>query len=216
VFVDLTQSEETLWSQTRSQHRNKINQARRAGCVAEIDDAWDRFDDFFEIYIETMRRVNASDEYFFPRQYLHSLKDAVEGALYLCVVREGQAISCAGLFSEVCGIVQAHLVGSRLEHGDQDTTKFMFDAVRRWAKQRSNRFFHLGGGRGAEEDSLFRFKAGFSKSLASYHTWRAVANADAYRTLVRQWELRTGTTAEPLDGFFPAYRKPTPELGVPA
>lgn len=216
VFVDLTQSEEDLWGQTRSTHRRKIKQAERVGFVAEIDDNWKYFDDFFEIYTETMRRVNANDEYFFPRQYFCRLRDALGGALHLCVVRAGQVITCAGLFSEVCGIVQAHLAGSRVEHGGGDTAKLMFDFVRRWAKQRNNRFYHLGGGRGAEEDSLFQFKAGFSKSRASFHTWRAVADADAYQALICQWELRTGTTAEPLDGFFPAYRKPTPELGVPA
>jgi hypothetical protein len=82
------------------------------------------------------------------------------------------------------------------------------DFLRRWAKSRGNRVFHLGGGVGGSEDSLFRFKAGFSQQRHPFHTWRMVADETVYRRLVKRWESRHGAEADGLDGFFPAYRKP--------
>ncbi len=207
VFVDLTQTEEEFWHQTRRQYRNKINFARRNGHVAEMDPTWSSFDEFFEIYTQTMHRVRASEGYFFPREYFHKLRDVLSGALHLCVVRIDGRVACAGLFSEICGIVQAHLSGARPDYGEQHPTKLMMDFARRWAKRQGNRMFHLGGGVGARRDLLFQFKSGFSKLRSDFHTWRAVVDVGAYQALVRRWEQHTATEAEDLGGFFPAYRK---------
>ncbi len=213
VFADLTQPEEELWRQTRKDHRRKINGARRMGCVAEIDPAWSRFDEFFEIYTQTMRRVRAADCHFLPKRYFHDLKDALEGALHLCTVRVNGSVACAGLFSEVCGIVEHHLSGSRPEYSREDPVKLMVDFARRWAKERGNRVFHLGGGFGARRDSLFQFKSGFSKLRGDFHTWRAVVDLNAYQALVCDWQRRAQVEAEDPNGFFPAYRRPLPQEG---
>jgi hypothetical protein len=83
----------------------------------------------------------------------------------------------------------------------------MIDAIRQWAKQRGNRVYHLGGGLGGSKDSLYEFKAAFSKLRADFYTWRAVVNPDAYHNLVAQWEQRSGAQADETDSYFPAYRK---------
>ena len=211
VFVDLTLPEEELWRQTRKEHRRKINRAKRNGCVAEIDHHWNSFDEFFDIYTETMSRVGATDYYFFDKRYFYQLKDALDGALHLGIARVNGSIACAGLFTEVGGIVQFHLSGSRPEYCRDEPVKLMVDFVRGWAKERGNRAFHLGGGVGGQRDSLFQFKSGFSKLRADFLTWRAVVDADAYQALADQWRDRAGVEAEQASGFFPAYRRPLPK-----
>ncbi len=208
VFLDLSLSDEEQWRQVRPQHRNRINRAVRNGLVGEFDESWESFDDFFEIYNDTMRRVGASPFYFFAKQYFVELKDALGDALHLGLVRVDGDVACVGLFTEMCGIVQFHLSGHRMEHNEHHPLKYLVDHVRRWAMERGNRVFHLGGGLGAQNDSLMNFKAGFSKLRGEYYTWRRVLDDEAYRGLVGQWEREAGTAApEPAD-FFPAYRKP--------
>ena len=213
VFVDLTLPKEEIWHQTRNDHRRRINRAKRRGCVAEIDRTWSCLDEFIDIYTETMRRVGASDYYFFGKRYFEDLKDALEGALHLCIVRVKESVACAGLFTEVCGIVQFHLSGFRREYTRDEPVKLMVDFVRNWAKERGNWAFHLGGGVGGRKDSLFEFKSGFSKLRARFHTWRAVVDAEAYQALTGQWQRRAGLEPEEPSGFFPAYRKPLPKPG---
>ena len=159
-----------------------------------------------------MTRVGAEPHYFFPRSYFHELKNGLRGSLHLWLVRFRDSVACAGLFSEVCGIVQAHLLGSRPEYNRNEPTRLMMHSVRRWAKSRGNRLFHLGGGVGGRRDSLFQFKSGFSKLRGEFYTFRAVVDAKAYAALVRACRPHMATDAIDTPDFFPAYRMPVPEL----
>jgi hypothetical protein len=207
VFIDLSLSSEEIWRQTRANHRRGINRAKREGHVVYIDEQWEEFDAFVDIYIETMRRVGAGAHYHFSRDYFTKLRQILGDRLHLCVVQIGGEIAGAGLFSEVCGIIEYHLGGTKEEHMMYYPTKAMFEFIRFWAKGRGNRLFHLGGGVGSERDSLFEFKAGFSKLRSPFLTWRVIADESVYSTLVECWESRYGVEANELQGYFPPYRK---------
>ena len=208
IYIDLTLPQEELWHQTRAGHRSEINRARKKGFTVEVQSDWKDFDEFFRAYTETMRRVSASEHYFFPREYFTELREAIGDVLHLAICHKDGAVTCGALFSEVRGIVQYHLSGTTEEFHSQYPTKVMLDAVRTWAKERGNHTMHLGGGYGGTEDSLFQFKAGFSHLRSPFYTWRLISDPESYQRLCQQWEARTGKTASNPDGFFPAYRAP--------
>ena len=208
ICMDLTLPAEELWHQTRAGHRSEINRARKKGFTGEMQSDWKEIDEFYRAYIETMRRVNADENYYFSREYFDELKQAIGDALHLYVCYHEGKVACAALFSEVCGIVQYHLSGTTEEYHSQYPNKVMLDSVRTWAKERGNTVMHLGGGYGGSEDSLFQFKAGFSHVRAPFYTWRMITDSEVYDQLCRQWEARTGKSASKPDGYFPAYRAP--------
>src|SRR5215210_4488324 len=78
VFVDLNLSSEEIWRQTRANHRSGINKAKREGHVVYIDEHWEEFDTFIDIYGETMRRLGASAFYHFSRAYFVELRQALD------------------------------------------------------------------------------------------------------------------------------------------
>jgi len=86
-----------------------------------------------------------------------------------------------------------------MQHTKRHPSKAMLHFMRGWAKSRGNRWFHLGGGLGARKDSLFEFKAGFSKGRAPFYTWRGIIDQSAYNRVVAQWETIAGVAAEPED-----------------
>ena len=130
--------------------------------------------------------------------------------MHLCVVEDAEGVAiAAGLFSEVCGIVQFHLSGTLPERRDDSPSRVMLDFVRLWAKERGNRTFHLGGGLGAQEDSLWEFKRGFSEGRAVFRSWRLWGDPDARADVMERWRLSTGLSA-PSPGFFPPYRQGIP------
>jgi hypothetical protein len=55
VSMDLTVSVEEMWRQTRSDHRNHINRARRGGTHVVFDD-WSRLGEWVQVYHDDMRR----------------------------------------------------------------------------------------------------------------------------------------------------------------
>jgi hypothetical protein len=210
VSIDLTRSTEALWSDTMSGHRNEINRSIRAGHRAFVDEAWSHAADFTRIYAETMGRVGATSFYRFGDDYFRALREALGPRLHLGVVDIGGAIAAAALFSEVSGLVQYHLSGTAEAFLKERPTKLLLHHVRGWMKERGNTCMHLGGGLGGTEDSLFKFKAGFSKTRQAFHTWRVIVDRERYAALAARagWPLAEGDDAS---GFFPRYRRPAAE-----
>jgi hypothetical protein len=207
VSVDLRLSEAEIWQQTRSEHRNKINRCKRLGMTARMVSFKQYINEYMTIYEETMNRVGADKLYYFSYDYFSALANLDE-KLHLCIVEwEKQAI-CAGLFTECCGIVQYHLGGTRTKFLQQAPSKLMFDYVRFWAREHGNEVFHLGGGVGGRKDSLYHFKAGFSKQRHSFLTLRIVTDENKYRHLANLRAKSLNAEVEQLlkTNFFPAYR----------
>lgn len=205
ICIDLTQPAAQQWRETRHGHRYEITRARRAGHRAYIDHEWRHFDVFVRLYHDTMRRVGAASYYFFTPEYFRQLREALGEHLQLAVVDIGGEIAAAGLFTESCGIVQYHLSGMSDSFARLSPTKLMLDEMRTWARERGNRWMHLGGGLGAAPDSLFRFKSGFSDARLPFRTWRIVVDEVAYRRLVTARAPQTDPSD--LSSYFPAYRR---------
>lgn len=210
VSIDLELSADEHWRQTVSGHRNQINRAERSGTLAVIDSDWRFFNTFQKLYRATMERVGADAYYLFDTSYWEKLRLVLEDRLSLWIVKRGDgAVAAAGLFVEAPGIVQYHLGASDSRFISEAPTKLLIHSVRGWAKDRGHRWLHLGGGLGTEDDSLLKFKAGFSPIRHRYHTLRAVLAPIRYREL-EQSHARS-SSAPPKPGYFPAYRAPAAE-----
>jgi hypothetical protein len=202
VSMDLTVGLDEMWRQTRSDHRNHINRARRDGTRVVFDD-WDRLGEWVEVYHDNMRRVGATSYYFFTREHLAALHDAVGERMHLAVALEGDEVVGGNTFFEHDGIATGYVSSTRRAR-NRYADELLYDEVRRWCKSRGDTVFHLGGGKGGSNDSLFSYKAGFSPSRHPFHTWRVVSDPGAYRDLVRR--LRPEADPADLSATFPSYR----------
>ena len=205
VVIDLSLSEEELWSQTRENHRRDIARSQRSGHRFAFETSTEAFDAFKRVYRATMERRSASDFYLFGDDYFDELRAALRDRLHLAAVRVHGQVAAAGLFTESCGIVQLHLSGSYATYAAARPTKLLYHGVRTWAKRRQFRWFHLGGGLGAQDDTLLHFKSGFSPLRLDYFTMRIVVREQDYRDLVATRGLGAGPSD--LTSFFPGYRR---------
>lgn len=202
VSMDLTVSEDEMWKQTRADHRNHINRAKRAGTQIVFDD-WTRLGEWVEVYHDNMRRVGATSYYFFTREHLEALHDAVGDRMHLVVALEDGEVVGGNTFFSYDGIATGYVSSTR-RAPKRYADELLYDSVRRWCRQRGDRVFHLGGGKGGANDSLFSYKAGFSIGRNPFHTWRVIADPVAYERLVR--ERRPEADPADLTITFPAYR----------
>lgn len=192
----------------RKGNRYDIRRALQRGQIAEQDSDWTYFEEFLTLYGATMVRVGAAPQYFFSRDYFERLRDNLPGAVTLWTTRIDGVVAAASLITECDGIVQYHLSGTSEAFAHEYPTKLLLDRAIDWANERGNRTFHLGGGLGGHEDSLFRFKSGFSRQLQPYFTARIVINEPRYVALVEEWRAASGDGAQSATGFFPQYRQP--------
>jgi len=210
IAIDLNSSEEDQLKNMSKGHRYDIRKARKAGVVVKQDSGFQYLDDFIKIYNETMLRNQASKKYFFSKQYyielIEKLNDNLE--LYFACI-EGKPVS-ASIFLINNGIIQYHLSGTPTEFLNLNGAKLILDEVRQWGKKKNFSWLHLGGGVGSSEDSLFRFKAGFSKTRLPFEVTRLVVDKEAYMELANarlKWANERGYSVTG-DNFFPEYRKP--------
>lgn len=208
ISIDLGLSEEQIWRQMRRNHRNDIKKVAKKGYATIVDDDWQYWDKFLEIYNETMSRNEAEQYYYFTPQYFEQLRQALKGHIHLCVVLDQGEVASGGLFTEVNGIVQYHFSATADKYLTSGSSKALLHFMMLWEKNRGNRIMHIGGGLGANEDSLFKYKAGFSDTRHPFYTWRMISNPHYFSKLVSSWERISGKKADDINGFFPAYRKP--------
>ena len=210
VSVDLSLPLEEQWAGYSKKCRRIIRRAQEAGVVC-FEDRDDSFrSEWAGMYAETMERVGASSLHQFDAAYFDCLADELGSTLRLFVARAGERTAAAGLYTICDGIVQAHLGASRTEFAKLSPTRLLDDTARRWAAEAGARVFHLGGGVGGRQDSLFQYKAGFSDRRHEFTTWRWVLDPSAYAALAARHLLAAGRGegGGASDDFFPAYRRP--------
>lgn len=210
VSIDLTLPVDVQRARYRKGHKRDIKKLRRLGATCVHDPNGVYLNEFMDIYYETMRRVQAAQAYFWDRTYFERLVAELEANIHFFVCLLENKVMCAGLYSLCNGIVQSHLGGVRNEFLRLAPIKLETDAARLWANEHGAHVLHLGGGVGAQEDSLFYFKAGFSDQRHEFAIWRWVLLPDIYDQLCQekaQWNKRNGL--KPVSSeYFPAYRGP--------
>ena len=210
VAIDLSQPEEKQLRDFRSGHRYDVRSARKKGMVVYEDAAFDQIDLFRRIYAETMDRAGAVAYYYFTRQYFTSLKQHLGDQVKLFFSEQDGHVVGGAMFLVAGDVIQYHLSGTASDHLKcHGGTKLILDQVRKWGTAGGFRWLHLGGGRGARQDSLFEFKAGFSRVRFSFQTARMVLRPQTYCDLMerrRRWMSGRGY-AVCAPEYFPGYRQ---------
>lgn len=210
VAINLSQPDEKQIRSMTKGHRYDIRKARRIGITVEEDSSFHHIDDFIRIYNETMKRKNAKENYYFPKKYYLQLKECFGESIKLYfAIFKGELVS-ASIFFMTGRIIQYHLSGTLSEFLPMNGAKLILDEVRRIGTQKGFLWLHLGGGVGSLEDSLYRFKAGFSKIRLPFEVVKLIIDSEIYSKLNNmreKWAQFNGYTLSKTD-FFPYYRKP--------
>jgi carbamoyl-phosphate synthase large subunit len=210
VSIDLTLPPDEQWAQYRKSCKGTINKLRRTGFVGFHDREMRYLPEFVSVYHETMRRAHARDSYFFDAAYFELMARELGPALQLFVVMNGDQVAAASLATICDGVVQDHLGGTRDEFLHASPDRLVVDTERLWAMEAGARMHHLGGGVGAQEDSVFQYKSAFSKRRHTFSTWSCVLEPNVYAELCAEkarWNESNGLRASSAD-YFPAYRCP--------
>lgn len=198
VSIDLTITPAEQWRVFRKSNKPAINKLRREGMSVKVAETKEEVDRFVDIYYETMDRVDAAESYYFSREYFHSFLDNPDfGAKILLAIKDDK-VAAGSIFTFTDKIMQYHLAGTSEEFLRAAPMMVILDEARLIGNETSATDLHLGGGvGGSDDDSLFRFKSGFSKNLKQFSVWRYIANQEVYDELSKDKDP---------SGFFPLYR----------
>jgi hypothetical protein len=201
VYLDL-KDEYQSWKAINPRLRTTIALMLRKGCEVRFDE-WDTLDTVIEAYYESMKRLGASEYYYFSKDFFIALMKNTIPHFHLCTSYDPNGNITGGVFfSEVNGLIQYFLTGTFNEYKELSPSKILINSLRLWGLEHGHHTLHLGGGLGGQTENLFMFKSRFSKSLATFLTHRKIIIPEYYKRLAGE---KSEIDAE---GFFPKYRKP--------
>lgn len=200
VYIDL-QDEEYVWNNFSGKNRNVIRKAVKEGVtIHSTDEPW-IVDEFMEIYNDTMTRDEATDYYYFKKEYYDSIVEGLKDNFRFFYAKKDDRIIAVSIILEANNRLHYHLSASRREFQKFAPTNLLLWEVCKYGVEKGCNSLHLGGGVGSKEDGLYKFKKSFNKNEnKQYCIGKKIYDADKYEELVNF----RGEIAD--SGFFPKYR----------
>lgn len=207
IFMDLRRTLEEQMRCYEKRLSRQIRKLREMNYTIKEASGHLEIKQFTEMYHQNMDRLKASDSYYFDESYFHKLLDPVEFENKLILIYDGKVMICGALILISKEIIRNHLSATAVDYLAYSPSKLLTDEISRIGRQLNKRIFHLGGGVGGKEDSLFKFKSYFSDQQIEDSIWCYINNQVRYNELVE----KRGIAANNDSIFFPLYRQPQTE-----
>ena len=147
-----------------------------------------------------MDRLSASQDYYFNEEYFTKILKTREFNCKLIMIYEGQEAICGAIIGYSKNIIRNHLSATNENYVKDSPSKLLTDEISLIGRNLGMKYFHLGGGVGGRQDSLFNFKSYFSSQYLEDYIWCYVADEEKYESLSKEMNNNSN------NGFFPLYR----------
>lgn len=202
-------SADQLWWDFEHKVRKNVNTAHASGVEVCVDESGERLDEFLSIYIGTMNRRNAEENYYFPREYFERLHADLKGQFVYFHAVIGGAIVSTELVLVSANRIYSFLGGTDVEWFHVRPNDLLKVEIMNWARCAGKAEFVLGGG-AARGDGIYRYKLSFAPSgSVPFSLGCRVLRPDDYEQLVharRSFEAAEDRTWQPNPEYFPVYR----------
>jgi hypothetical protein len=201
-------SEDDIMLNMKKSSRYSIRKAVEKGMKVERDNSDKSWNNFIDLYYQTMNRNQAKEYYYFSKTYFGNIRSLLkERAQIFNVVYENKVISSMlVLVGEQ--FIHSHLLGIASEYRKERFGRFFDYNIALWGLRRGCKHYHLGGGYGGREDSIFKYKKSLAKNgRLSFYVGNKVHNKKVYDELSKIHEKNNPeVTGKNLD-YFPLYRR---------
>lgn len=200
VMVDLTGTEEDIFSRYKSSTRRNIHRALKESLSWEIAETRDKSVELFaQMYWKAMDILGAKRFLYFNMDYFKALLTCECARLFFVKDIDGKVIAAAII------LLGEETVYYHLGCFDRDFTlkrpmNYLMHAIILWSKRAGYKVFHLGGG----GESLLRFKEGYSPERIDYYIAVGIPNINEYEDVCSFWKERFPDLQD--RQYYPLYR----------
>lgn len=200
ISMDVS-SHDIIWANLTSKNRNMIRKAEKHGVKIYHGHFPEIYNTFRNIYNATMDSDNAKPYYYFESLFYDSIvRDLSEEAQVFWAEIDGKIIATSIMLS-VNGRMNYHLSGSVREYQHLAPSNLLLYKAALWGCSNGYKTFHLGGGVGSKEDSLYKFKSAFNRNeTKQFAIGKKIYLNGVYDELVAMKEIDDNVS------FFPKYR----------
>ncbi len=200
IYMDLTMTLEQQRENYNKRLLRQVKQLRKKEYVIKEANTINEVRIFTNMYKENMDRLSATDDYYFDETYFANMLLSKELKCKLILIYSGTEAICGAIIAFSNSIIRNHLSATNYNYIKESPSKLLTDEISIIGRKMGLKYFHLGGGVGGKEDSLFTFKSYFSNLFIEDYIWCYVSDDHAYQTLVNDKNII------PNSNFFPLYR----------
>lgn len=204
ITINLTNKEQ-IWNNFTSKNRNVIRKAIKNDVVIKKGFSKELIDKFIPMYNKTMDKDNATNYYYFDKNFYSSIKNELQdNCIIFYALYEDQIVSMALILYEN-ETIHYHLSASNPEYNRLAATNLLLFEVAKWGSENNFTKFHLGGGVGGKADGLLKFKKAFNKeSDTTFFIGKKIFDSTIYQKMI---DIRKKNSEFNDDSnFFPKYR----------
>jgi lipid II:glycine glycyltransferase (peptidoglycan interpeptide bridge formation enzyme) len=207
IYIDLKNNYDSLFKKFQTTTRKQIKRAiiRYKIEIKVYENDINQLDIFYNIYNETMDRVQSIPYLYFNRRYFKSL---IENTKNVCFVAyyEGKPIASILAFYNQY-FIHGHLGGSLNEYLFMSPYSLIYSEIIKFGQKKGCHFFHVGGGATSKDkDPLLQFKLNFSNTTLDFYIGKKIHNDEIYYNVVKQWENRFPEKVEKFGNMALKYR----------
>ena len=210
VIID---NDEEQWNSFVPKVRNNYRKASGNGLEAKIYNQTisdEIINTFHTIYIGTMERNKAANNYYFTLNYFKQLIQANPASNAIIIIYKDDIPISTELILLNSATMYSFLGGTVSDYFHLRPNDFLKIEALKWGKTQGFKNYVLGGGR-INGDSLYKYKKSFfpKNEDVVFYTGRKIINQDIYEKLVTLNNKYTYTLNEKdiINDFFPLYRK---------
>lgn len=200
VYVDLTQTEEQIIVNYKSNVRRNIKRAEKEKLKCEIIHGSQKDMIVFQnMYQRSMEILEAKKFLYFNDKYFSKIAEC--DCSRVSFVRDNtDKIIAAGILLLCNDTVYYHLGCFDREFSLKRPMNYLMHSMILWSRRNGYKIFHLGGG----SKSLLQFKEGYSNTRIDYYIAYQICDALKYEAVCEHWRKQFPQYGE--EKYYPLYR----------
>jgi lipid II:glycine glycyltransferase (peptidoglycan interpeptide bridge formation enzyme) len=189
VTLDTTLDWETIWSKEFSvTNRNLIRKLEKEEYKFVLANKKEDLLGFLEMYYSTMKNAGASNFYFFEKDLINRLYEALGEKMFLVKVEKDSIVYSYSLFFISGGIGTYYLSARNVDYPKIPGSNYLLAKAVELLQEKGTFVLNFGGGLTNEpDDYLFKFKRNFSKRTKEFFIGKRIFNNNIYNQLVNDW-----------------------------
>lgn len=206
-------NKEQIWNNLTSKNRNMVRKAKSASIHVYWGQEPSLYDKFKFLYYQTMDKDRANPYYYFSDTFFQSiLVDCKYSSLIFYALCEDKIIAMSIVLFKG-KTMHYHLSASDSNYKHLAPTNLLLYEAACFGCENGYEYFHLGGGLGSKEDSLYKFKSSFNKEGGTpYYVGEKIFHQGMYEQLVNirseVMNKEGDEIVEKKETYFPLYRLP--------
>ena len=188
VILTLAKSPDAIWAQYSSGTRNKIRKGEKAGVEVLVRTDSGALSIFAEMYEAHMKELSAHEDYNFGDTYFQNFRKLGEGSYRVYLAQHNGKVLGGALVLLSRRWAHYHLSSSLKEFSSLAPNNLLRHAVIMDLLNGSWEKLHFGGGRTSSgDDSLLKFKSGYSPERGVFRFGKYVTDMDVYNSVCSWW-----------------------------